>query len=201
MLRTVDAKALFVYLARRFERSRELVAVYQSGIDTRQLRQTLHHARRWVRHWLGLDLTYRQARIGPYIGATKLVVRRIKAHLETRHAVAIVGLEAKTGHWSVVTGWTQTRFRLSDSDDGLWLPFQGRRSRRWTWHAGCIDPTSIFLVRVQPLPALHSPSRAKVALGTGASAFTHRGVNAFDAARAAADADLRPRPRRRNPQS
>jgi hypothetical protein len=146
-----QARDLFHYLARYLERMRMLAGACQSGLDTPDLRRILDRTHRWMRQWHDVDLVWSRARIAPKVGAFRTAVRRIERHLSQPHTSAIVAIEARLGHWSVISECLSNRLRLADSDGGVWLPLSNRKGRRYTWHAGCIDPASVFLVQLRRL--------------------------------------------------
>lgn len=151
-----QARDLFHYLARYLERTRLLAGACQNGLDTPDLKRILSRTHLWMRRWHDLDLVWSRARIAPRVGAFRSAVRRIKQHLSQPHTAVIVAIEARVGHWSVISECLANRLRLADSDGGAWLPLSNRKGRRYTWHAGCIDPTSVFLVQLQRLPGRRS---------------------------------------------
>ena len=146
-----DAWELFGALARSLERDRRLARSYAEGIEPATLIRLFRYARRWLERYQGRRLIARRAFFRPARPGRKRIVEAIERHLAKPNTAAVIGLHGQPGHWTVATASLRMVLRLADSDGGRWLwkhPLRGRN--RASFHAGRIDPYSLFLIQVRP---------------------------------------------------
>jgi hypothetical protein len=149
--RREEAFELFGVLARHLERDRRLARSYGEGIEAVTLVRLLRQANRWLERNLGLRLVARRAFFRPARPRRTRVVAVIERHLTRPNTAALIGLHGHPGHWTVASAVSREVFRLADSDGGCWLrkrPLAGRN--RAGFHAGRIDPYTLFLIEVRP---------------------------------------------------
>jgi hypothetical protein len=146
-----EAFELFAALARHLERDRRLARSYGEGIEPVMLVGLLRRANRWLVRNLGRRLIARRAFFRPARPSRNRTVAAIERHLKRPNTAALIGLHGHPGHWTVASAVSREMFRLADSDGGRWLrkrPLAG--SRRVGFHAGRIDPYTLFLIEVRP---------------------------------------------------
>ena len=80
------------------------------------------------------------------------MLRSLREHLTIPGAAAIVGTKGEWEHWTVVMRMTAARLYLLDSEGDTSMASK-RGKRRLRYHAGLIDPTCLFLLK------LHAQSR------------------------------------------
>ena len=148
MRRLADKHAdrLFEHLARAADRLVGLTTVLERGIKTPTVGKLLTSADRHLclRHHTRL-LWSKPFHREPLVDPERLV-SRLGRHLEAPHTAVVLGY---LQHWSTISAVTPGRLVLADSSGDFWL---ARRGRRGT-HARTIWPTSVFLIRLTPIPA------------------------------------------------
>ena len=147
-LSDVDAESLFETLLGHLVYSKRLARNVVDGIGPNQINVLLRLADKWLRSEKAVQLAserplHRRDRVGP-----KTILGRIVTHLSEPGTAAIVGADPPWRHWTVATRVTKSRLHLLDSGGYASVPLRLGRIRG-RYHAGLIQPSHIYLVRIE----------------------------------------------------
>ena len=147
-LRHAEEDELFALLLRAIVRKRTHLRSVIDGINSVQLSHLLRCGSGWLANNRGLHMNvvrpfYRRPRV-----ATRVITRRLAAHLDEPGTAAIIGVDPPLRHWTVVTRVARTRLVLFDSSGDSHVPLR-QFGRHWDRDIGFIRPSTLFLLRVQ----------------------------------------------------
>lgn len=124
--------------------------MFERGLKTPMFGKLLAGADRHLCRRHGTRLLWSKPFHKQVVVDSGVLVRRLQRHLEAPHTAVILGyLE----HWSVASSVTPRRLVLADSSGDSSLTIGGgSRKRSDSGHVRDIWPTSVFLIRLAPLP-------------------------------------------------
>lgn len=121
-LSSTDCRELFAALLLELEQTNNLATATAYGMGGRQISRLLKAADRWLLDWYGIHLSFKKPFHTRRTVETAAFLGTCRHHLEGLGSSTILRLSGRSEHWTVLSGMTDRRLLLIDSNRRKYLP-------------------------------------------------------------------------------